>query len=104
MPSGYFFFFPLPFSLDDFESLDFDSEDFESLDFESDGFESPDFESLDFESDFDSELESEFEDPPSFLDFLIERPLNSLGFRDVAGGLRSADDRARGALDRRYAD
>ena len=38
----HFFFFAVPFSLEDFASLDFDSVDFESLAFDSAGFESVD--------------------------------------------------------------
>jgi hypothetical protein len=43
----HFFFFAVPFSLEDFASLDFDSLDFESAAFDSVGFESEDL-SADF--------------------------------------------------------
>jgi hypothetical protein len=44
----HFFFFAVPFSLEDFASLD----DFDSLDFESAAFDSAGFESEDLSSDF----------------------------------------------------
>ena len=62
-----YFFFLVPFSEDDFDSLDFDSEDFDSVDLDSPDFESADFESLEVPSDFE-EPSPDFspEDGPEF--------------------------------------